>query len=127
MKGEVQSRHHLDEIDKENLKMGLRKALRIFIAAGAVEVGTYRSDGQRILYEGISEKDLKEFLDTITIPRGLRSREENRTILFFAHHLASCRMGATAEESADKTICEVVLTRKSHIYLVYIYFSKNNF
>jgi long-chain-alcohol oxidase len=49
VKGEVQSRHHLDEIDKENLKMGLRKALRIFIAAGAVKVGTYRSDGRRIL------------------------------------------------------------------------------
>ncbi|KAJ6934274.1 hypothetical protein NC651_009343 [Populus alba x Populus x berolinensis] len=68
VKGEVQSRHHLDEIDRENLKMGLRKALRIFIAAGAVKVGTYRSDGHRIIvYEGISEKDLEEFLDTITL------------------------------------------------------------
>jgi hypothetical protein len=101
--------------------------LRIFIAAGAVKVGTYRSDGQRIVYEGISEKDLKEFLDTITIPRGLRSREENRTVLFFAHHLASCRMGATAEESADKTIREVVLTRKSHLYLNITIYKHDNY
>ncbi|KAJ7004780.1 hypothetical protein NC653_009577 [Populus alba x Populus x berolinensis] len=67
VKGEVQSRHHLDEIDKENLKMGLREALRIFIAAGAVKVGNYHSDGHRIVYEGVSEKDLEEFLDTITL------------------------------------------------------------
>ncbi|KAJ6728917.1 LONG-CHAIN-ALCOHOL OXIDASE FAO4B [Salix viminalis] len=72
-------------MDKENLKMGFRKALRVLIAAGAVEVGTYRIDGQNRVCEGVSRRDLEEFLDTITIPGGLRSREEDWTLLFSAH------------------------------------------
>ncbi|KAF9688521.1 hypothetical protein SADUNF_Sadunf02G0205700 [Salix dunnii] len=79
-RGEGHLSHHLNEIDKENLKMGFRKALRILIAAGAVEVGTYRSDGRKVVCDCVSRKDLEEFLDTITKPGGLRSREENWTI-----------------------------------------------
>ncbi|KAJ6879525.1 hypothetical protein NC652_032974 [Populus alba x Populus x berolinensis] len=77
--------------------MGLRKALPIFIAAGAMGGGTYRSGGRRIVCEGTIEKDLEEFLDTFTIPGGLRSREDNWTILFFAHQMGSSMMGATME------------------------------
>lgn len=93
-------KYRLDQVDKENMKVGLKQVLRILIGAGAVEVGTHRSDGQRIKCKGRKEEEIEEFLDTVDAVGGLSSKHEFWSLYFSAHQLGSCRMGVDEEVSA---------------------------
>nr|XP_043621642.1 long-chain-alcohol oxidase FAO1-like [Erigeron canadensis] len=86
--------------DIENMKVGLKQALRVLIAAGAVEVGTHRSDGQRFKCKGVSKKEIDEFLEKVDAKEGPMAMVKDWNIYCSAHQMGSCRMGKTEKEGA---------------------------
>ncbi|XP_017975371.1 PREDICTED: long-chain-alcohol oxidase FAO1 [Theobroma cacao] len=92
--------YKFDALDRQNMQSGLRQALRILVAAGAVEVGTHRSDGQSIRCKGISNKELEEFLESVSPVEGPMFPAEKWVTHTSAHQMGSCRMGINEKEGA---------------------------
>ncbi|KAK1411259.1 hypothetical protein QVD17_37806 [Tagetes erecta] len=102
--GEVKSAGRINYIfhksDTENIKKGLKQAIRILIAAGATEVGTQSSDGRRFKCSGCSDEDVEEFLETVDARDGPLSMVKDWSIYCSAHQMGSCRMGRSEAEGA---------------------------
>ncbi|XP_047983185.1 long-chain-alcohol oxidase FAO2-like [Salvia hispanica] len=86
--------YKLDEVDKRHLEAGLRQTLRILIEAGAVEVGTFQSDGQRVGCKGEVEGFLKEVVAAGGVAEGGRFWNTYGS----AHQMSSCKMGVDERE-----------------------------
>jgi choline dehydrogenase-like flavoprotein len=84
--------------DRKHLLHGLRQGARIHLAAGAERVISLQNkptDLRRSAQEEIPRQRLHEF-DRLVERRGLRS---NRIIMFSAHQMGTCRMGASPKTS----------------------------
>ncbi|KAL8104875.1 hypothetical protein AgCh_028879 [Apium graveolens] len=92
--------YSMSKEDQENCKAGLKEALRILIAAGAVEVGTHQSDGQRFKCKGTTAAEVEEFLNEISAAPGPKAMVKNWTTYCTAHQMGSCRMSIDDTQGA---------------------------
>jgi choline dehydrogenase-like flavoprotein len=84
--------------DRKHILHGLRQGTRIHLAAGAERVISLQNkptDLKRSGQEAIQRQRLREF-DRLIERRGLRS---NQIVMFSAHQMGTCRMGASPKTS----------------------------
>jgi choline dehydrogenase-like flavoprotein len=92
--------------DRRHLMHGMQRAARIHIAAGATEVSTIQNKRTQLLRPEVgkvSERQWNEF-DRQLERHGMGV---NRLIIFSAHQMGTCRMGANPAQSVLDEHCQV--------------------
>ena len=87
--------YDMKDIDKENLRKGIEKALRILAAAGAEEIGTHHNKGRSINVKQVSYNEFEKFVKE----ESSRPLTDLSIPLCSAHQMGSCRMGNNPKES----------------------------
>lgn len=96
--GEPVVNYIVSPYDRKHILHGLRQGTRIHLAAGAERVISLQNkptDLRRSAQEAIQRQRLHEF-DRLIERRGLRP---NRIVMFSAHQMGTCRMGANPKTS----------------------------
>jgi choline dehydrogenase-like flavoprotein len=96
--GEPMVKYAVSAWDREHILHGLRQGTRIHLAAGAERVISLQNkptDLRRSRQEPVSAEQLRAF-DRLIEQRGLGP---NRIVLFSAHQMGTCRMGADPRSS----------------------------
>ncbi|TKY58441.1 Long-chain-alcohol oxidase FAO4A [Spatholobus suberectus] len=87
--------YQLKDVDKENLKIGIDKVLRILAAAGAEEIGTHNNKGRSLNVKQVSYHQFEKFVKE----ESSRPLTDLSTPLCSAHQMGSCKMGTNPKES----------------------------
>ncbi|KAK7250710.1 hypothetical protein RIF29_33317 [Crotalaria pallida] len=97
--GTVNSPNHISykmtDVDKENLRKGIEKVLRILAAAGAEEIGTHHNKGRKLNVKHVSYHEFEKFVKE----ESSRDLSDLSIPLCSAHQMGSCRMGNDPKES----------------------------
>jgi choline dehydrogenase-like flavoprotein len=96
--GEPLVNYVVSAYDRKHILHGLRQGTRLHLAAGAERIISLQNkptDLRRSGQEMVSEQQLRDF-DRLIERRGLHS---NRIVMFSAHQMGTCRMGADPKTS----------------------------
>ena len=96
--GEPMVDYTFSAYDRRHILHGLRQGTRIHLAAGAervISLQNRRTDLKRSAQEAVQRQRLREF-DRAIERHGLGP---NRIVMFSAHQMGTCRMGADAKTS----------------------------
>eukprot|EP01018_Ginkgo_biloba_P002982 Gb_01573 [translate_table: standard] len=95
--------YRLRDYDNENLANGFKRAMRILITTGSMEVRTHQSDGERFRVVDATPFEAEEFLARVK-KRKLKKKVWNITST--THQMTSCRMGIYLEALVVDDKCE---------------------
>ena len=95
--GSLNIHYKLRSDDATRARAGVEKALRVLVAAGAVEVGSHHQQLESFKING-NHSDFEDYVNRVV--------NEDGAPLYTAHQTGSCRMGVKEGEGAVDEMCE---------------------